>query len=104
MGLIPEQIQDPLLLKTGNTGTALPLMVLVAAMETARPGDTILVAGYGNGCDALLLRVTDEIEKVRDRRGIKGYLASSRQMPSYQKYLAWRELVPLTPPSPLSPL
>jgi uncharacterized OB-fold protein len=44
-----------------------------------------------------LFKVTEQIEKIRDRRGIKGNLASKRQISSYQKYLIWRELVPVSP-------
>lgn len=98
LGVAPEQVQDGLLESVGNTGTALPLMMLVAALEEAKPGDRILVVGYGNGCDLVLLKVTEQIEKIKEGRlGIKGHLASKRQIPSYQKYLIWRELVPVSP-------
>ncbi|MFC1989010.1 hydroxymethylglutaryl-CoA synthase [Chloroflexota bacterium] len=97
MGFTPEQIQNPLLDTVGNTGTALPLMILVAALEEAKPGDRILLVSYGNGSDALMLRVTDEIEKIRDRRGIKRHLDIKRTLDNYEKYLRWRGLVPLEP-------
>ncbi len=98
LGITPEQVQDGLLENVGNTGTALPLMMLVAALEEAKPGDRILVVGYGNGCDLILLKVTEQIEKIKKGRlGIKGHLASKKQIPSYEKYLIWRELVPISP-------
>ncbi len=87
------QVQDILLNKLGNTGTALPLMLLTAALEEAKAGDRILLVGYGDGCDVMILRVTEEIEKVRDRRGMKGYLASRLELGNYQKYLEWRNLI-----------
>ncbi len=87
------QVQDILSATLGNTGTALPLMLLVAALEEAKAGDRILLVGYGDGCDVLILRVTEEIEKVRDRRGMKGHLASKRMLEHYQQYLEWRQLV-----------
>ena len=96
LGLKPEQVQDPLHSTVGNTGAASSLMMLVAALEEAKAGDTILVVGYGNGCDCILLKVTDQIEKIRNRKGIKGNLASKKEISSYGKYLIWRELVPLT--------
>ncbi|MFC1966371.1 hydroxymethylglutaryl-CoA synthase [Chloroflexota bacterium] len=97
MGFTPEQIQNPLLDTVGNTGTALPLMILVSALEEAKPGDRILLLSYGNGSDALVLRVTEEIEKIRDRRGIKRHLDIKRTLDNYEKYLRWRGLVPLEP-------
>ena len=93
LGFEPGQIQDHMFTAIGHTGTAYPLMILVAALEDAKPGDRILVASYGNGSDALYLQVTDEIEKVRDRRGIKGYLASKKDLGSYEKYTTFREIL-----------
>lgn len=95
MGFTPEQIQDPLLDMVGNTGTALPLMILVAALEEAKAGDRLLVVSWGNGCDAIVLRVTEEIEKIRDRRGIKGHLENKRILDNYEKLLRWRRTVPM---------
>jgi len=95
MGFKPEQIQEPLLDTVGNTGTALPLMILVAALEEAKPGDRILLVSHGNGSDALVLRVTENIEKVGRRRGIKDHLKMKRTLDTYQKHLRWREMLPL---------
>ncbi len=99
MGFEPAQVQEPLLDTVGNTGAALLLMILVAALEEAKPGDRILLVSYGNGSDALVLRVTEEIEKIRDRRGIKRHLQIQRKLDNYEKYLRWRGLVPLEPPA-----
>jgi 3-hydroxy-3-methylglutaryl CoA synthase len=97
MGFAPEQVQESLLDTVGNTGAALPLMILVAALEEAKAGDRILVISYGNGADAILLRVTEEIEKVRDRRGIKRHLEIKRTLDNYEKLLRWRSIIPLEP-------
>jgi len=88
------QVQDILFSKLGNTGAALPLMLLVAALEEAKAGDRILLVAYGDGCDVIILRVTEEIEKVRNRRGMKGYLAYRLELDNYQQYLEWRHLIP----------
>ena len=45
----------------------------MVALEEAKAGDRILVASRSSGCDAFLLSVTEEIERVRGkRRGAKG--------------------------------
>jgi hydroxymethylglutaryl-CoA synthase len=94
MGLDPKtQIQPPLLESVGNTGTALAPMILVAALEEAKPGDMILFATYGDGADAFLFKVTDQIDKVRNRRGVKRHLASKMMLPNYGKYVEIRELM-----------
>jgi hydroxymethylglutaryl-CoA synthase len=79
LGLDPEtQVQDPLFGRMGNTGAAHSIMLLIAALEEAKPGDKILVASYGDGADAYLLEVTGEIEKFGPRHGIKGNLEAKR--------------------------
>ena len=78
LGLTEEQVQDPLFGKMGNTGAAYPIMLLIAALEEAKPGDKILLAIYGYGAEAYLLEVTKEIEKFGPRHGIKANLAAKR--------------------------
>jgi hydroxymethylglutaryl-CoA synthase len=106
MGFKPEQIQNPLLDNVGDTGTALSLMILVSALEEASPGDRILVVSYGNGSDAILLRVTEEIKNLKSRRGIREHLKIKKVLDSYGRYLRWREMVDLAPvlrPEPTPP-
>jgi len=57
------QVQDPMFDRLGNTGAAFATMMLVAALEEAKPGDRILLASYGDGAEALILRVTDHIDR-----------------------------------------
>ena len=90
LGFQPEQVQDPLFTAIGETGAASPLILLVAMLEEAKPGDNILLTSYGNGAEALLFKVTEEIEKVRDRERLKKQLALKRELTSYEKYLAFR--------------
>ncbi len=90
LGFEPGQVQDPLFSTVGNTGTASALMMLVAALEDAGPGDRILCASYGDGVDILLLQVTDQIKKMGKRRGIKQHLAHKMIFPSYDSYFLFR--------------
>ncbi|OGO30137.1 MAG: hypothetical protein A2Z29_07530, partial [Chloroflexi bacterium RBG_16_56_11] len=91
LGLKPEQVQDPFFEKLGNTGTAFSPMLLVAALEDARPGDKILLASYGDGADVFLLQITDKIAGLKGRWGVKRSLASKMMMRSFDEYLACRE-------------
>ncbi|MCJ7522953.1 MAG: short-chain dehydrogenase, partial [Dehalococcoidia bacterium] len=93
LGADPEQIQDQIFSSVGDTGTAYPLMMLVAALEKAKPGDKIMVVSYGNGCDVLYLQVTDAIINVKGKRGIRGHLSSKKELDSYEKYAAFRDLL-----------
>ena len=59
---IPEAaVRDKLARRCGETGAAHPLVMLVAALEDAKPGERILVVGFGQGADALLFEVTAAI-------------------------------------------
>lgn len=77
----------------GNTGSAFPLMGLVASLEEAKPNDKILLASYGDGCDVFILQVTPNIEGIPSRRGMTKYTVSRRTLPSYATYLSFRGIV-----------
>jgi 3-hydroxy-3-methylglutaryl CoA synthase len=92
LGLEPAQVQDGLFNVLGNTGTAFPLMLLIAALEDAQPGDRLLLAGYGDGCDVFSLQMTEAKELLAGRRGIKAHLAAKKLLPNYERHLKWRGL------------
>ncbi len=95
IGADPSRIQDHMLNSVGDSGAAYPLVMLAAALGEAKPGDKILVASFGNGSDALWLTVTDEIERTRDRSGVREYLDSRQELANYEKYVSFRNIVPL---------
>ena len=59
--LADDQVQDNLFGTVGNTGAAHAMLMLIAALEEAKPGDKILWASYANGVDAFILHVTPVI-------------------------------------------
>ena len=89
-----SQVQDPLYNDIGNTGSASVFLMLAAVLEKARPGDRILFVGYGDGADAFVLRVTDEINKFQKRPIISHQMAGKIAV-SYGQYLTWRGLIPV---------
>jgi len=93
LGAPPEKVMDNLHDVCGETGAAHPLVMFVHALEEARPGDRILLAGFGQGCDALYFRVTDEILNLPARAGIKGSLARKKRTDNYAKFLKFRDLI-----------
>jgi len=104
LGADPKsQIQDTMFGVLGNTGAAFAPMLLVAALENSKPGDRILFLNYGDGAEAYVLRVTEHIEKLRDRSGIKRHLDPKLMLSSYTKYLNFRNLVS-TEEGPNSPV
>jgi 3-hydroxy-3-methylglutaryl CoA synthase len=94
MGFKEEQVQNPLYGVVGNTGAAFPLMLLVAALEEAKAGDRLLVAGYGDGADVFSIVVNESAGKAKDgHRGVKGHVESKRLLKTYDEYTRWRELM-----------
>jgi uncharacterized OB-fold protein len=68
--------------------------MLAASLEEAKPGNRILFANYGDGCDAFILHVTEEIFRLHEKPTMKDRLM--RRIPiDYGKYLNWRDLVPI---------
>lgn len=73
----------------GYTGTAHALLMLAATLEKAKAGETILLIGFGQGCDALVLRTTDAIADFRPVRGVSGALADAQPHDSYLRMLSY---------------
>jgi len=98
-----SQLEDSLLTAVGNTGAAQVPMNLVAALEKVNPGDHILVVGYGDGCDVLVLKATERVKLFQKRcTPISHFLNHKRYVP-YIKYLQWREILPTEPPPRVPP-
>jgi hydroxymethylglutaryl-CoA synthase len=94
---VETQVQDPMHHSIGNTGTAAVLMMLAFALDEANPGDLILVANYGDGADAFMLKVTENIKRVQEKRRMKENLEKKIYI-DYGTYLSWRDLVPTEEP------
>jgi hydroxymethylglutaryl-CoA synthase len=100
LGFEEGQVQDSLIMQVGNCGTAQPLLMLIAALEEAKPGDRILLAAYGNGADAFIFRVTENITRLTAANGVKKYLATKKIFESYNRFLSFRGLLEANPGEP----
>jgi hydroxymethylglutaryl-CoA synthase len=94
LGFQKPQIQDPLYDVVGNSGTAAAFLMLSAALESANAGDKILLVTYGDGCDAFVLKVTEEIASLKNKKTFSRNLQKGKQM-DYGRYISWRELAPV---------
>jgi 3-hydroxy-3-methylglutaryl CoA synthase len=94
LGFDPKkQLVPQLSSRVGCTGSAEALLLLGAALDTARPGAYILVGAYGEGADALLFRVTEAIENGRQKMPLERWIGTKTMLPSYEKYLKYRRLI-----------
>ena len=94
-GIDPAKVRDNLATNVGDSGAAHALLMLAHALETAKPGEKILVAQFGQGCDALLFEVTGEIANLPKRGGVSGALARRKEEANYLKFLAFNGLIEL---------
>ncbi|MBT3366035.1 MAG: 3-hydroxy-3-methylglutaryl CoA synthase [Nitrospina sp.] len=94
LGIAPEADQNNLQKNVGETGTPHALLMMIGALEDAKPGDKILVLSFGSGCDALVFEVTDNIKNLSKRNSLAGSLAKRAELDNYTKYLIWRDILP----------
>ena len=66
-GIDDKAMCDPLHANCGDTGAAHPLVLLAAALEKAKPGDKILVVGFGQGCRRAAVRGDDRDRQAAPR-------------------------------------
>jgi hydroxymethylglutaryl-CoA synthase len=90
-GLSAARRDESVLAECGDAGSALPLLMLTAALEAATPGELIVGVGIGQGVDALLLQA--EAGVLNGRKALARTLAHKREEPSYVRYLSHRGLL-----------
>lgn len=94
IGFDPAAEQSNLQVEMGESGCSHALVMLAAALEQSRPGDKLLLIGYGSGCDAIFLEVTENISRLPVRKGVSGHLGNGVALDNYSKYLVWRDILP----------
>src|SRR3546814_567809 len=68
--------------------------MLAAAIEQARPGDRLLVVGFGQGVDVLVLEV-GHAARPAEQRGVAGALAEGLATDSYLRMLSFYDGIDL---------
>jgi len=90
IGFNADAVADGLYATVGFTGTAHPLLMLADTLGTAKKGETILVAGFGQGADILLFEATGKAQKPGSNMGFKGHLETKLADENYMRYLFHR--------------
>ncbi len=89
-GIRPEAVSDDLSAQCGETGAAHGLMMLALALEKAKPGERIMLATFGAGCDVLVFEVTDAITGHTSASPVSGQVARGVTEPNYTKILSFQ--------------
>lgn len=84
-GTIASGLEDGV----GYAGAAHALLMLAATLEKAQPGERILLIGFGQGADVLILQVTDAIGSARPARGVAGSIADAVPTNNYLRMLSF---------------
>jgi len=71
----------------GDTGVPHPLLLLTECLERTSPGELILLTGFGQGADAILLRATEGVRSAR-RGAAEAAFANGVVDPDYLRFLS----------------
>lgn len=86
--------QNGLFFQVGDIGTPMPFMLLISALRRPKEDAKIILAGFGDGADAILMKIQDR-KALRDlsksRMGITGSQKSMITLKNYNKFLDYKE-------------
>ena len=91
-GLGNATLADTLHADCGDTGTAQPLLMLARVLEQAAAGELVVLAAFGQGVDAIVLRVGARAASQRSP-AVATALAQRCDEPDYVRYLSHAGLV-----------
>ncbi|MFA7268322.1 MAG: 3-oxoacyl-[acyl-carrier-protein] synthase III C-terminal domain-containing protein [Sterolibacterium sp.] len=89
-GIKEEAVVDGLAQQIGDTGVPHALLLLAKVLETAQPGQTLLLAQFGSGAQAFVFRVTEAVRSFQPKTGISRWLARGVEETSYTKFLSFK--------------
>ena len=89
-GIRSDAVADTLAEAVGDSGVPLGLLMLAHVLERAKPGQTLVLAQFGSGAQALVFRVTDAIASFRPARGVTAWLARGVEERHYTKFLSFK--------------
>ncbi len=88
-GIPGEAGVDDFFGRIGDAGVAHPLMMLSHALDSAEPGELILVCGFGGGAEALLLEAGSGTGRTARGDGLEKSANGVGKTAGYSQYLAY---------------
>ena len=77
----------------GDTGAAHPLLLLALALEQCKAGQIVLLVGFGQGVDAIVLRASEGSAQLAKQRPLLQQLDGGVDEPHYLRHLSNSALV-----------
>lgn len=93
LGIAPERVIPDLAATVGDCGAAHPLLQLVHALEQAKAGELIMVAGFGQGCEVLAFERGDSTH--RPPLGLEKAIAARIPETAYLKMASFEGAIAL---------
>lgn len=93
LGADPQKVIDNMHEVCGDTGCAHAMLMLAEALDTAGAGEKIVVAGFGQGSDAICFTVTENINSFKQASRVKTVLENRETVDNYPKWLVFRDLI-----------
>lgn len=90
-----DRVVDPLDQSCGHLGAALAPLLLAHCLERATPGQRILLAGLGQGCDLLLFETTEALAAYRSATPVGAALDAGWSDENYLRFLAFEGTIEL---------
>ena len=87
----PENVAGNLAQSVGDTGSAHSLLMFASVLEKAKPGEKILICGFGGGSDVLLFEATDNIKNFKPQQTIENLLETGVEENNYMKFLTFND-------------
>jgi hydroxymethylglutaryl-CoA synthase len=88
--------QNSVFFQLGDLGTPMPFILLIGALRRPKPEAKIIMAGFGDGADAILMQVRDR-DALRNlgktRMGLLSHQKSMKTLNNYNKFLDFKELL-----------
>ncbi len=94
-GMAETALADSLLGVVGHAGAAHAPLMLAAVLQQAQPGQTVVLVGFGQGCDVLAFRTTAALRELPARNGVAGSLARRKEEKNYPKFLSFNDTLSL---------
>jgi len=88
--------QNSVFFQLGDLGTPMPFILLIGSLRRPKPEARIIMAGFGDGADAILMQVQDRDalrQLGKTRMGLTAHQKSMITLKNYNKFLEYKEFL-----------
>ena len=94
----PDKVVDDLSMEVGYTGAAHAWLLLAHVLDTAEPGEVIMVVELSDGATVSLFRTTEALASGRPSRSVRAQIDAGNDSLEYAAFLTWRGEIVREPP------